>query len=250
MEPLTGALVFVFSFFAMLVDSSLGMGFGTTLSPLLILLGFSPRVVVPSLLLSQLVNGIAAVLSHRHFKNANYKIKSQRNVAMILSLSGIAGVALGVLISINMPEKLLRFLIGTVMIAGALIVTKLNPTKTRLSYPRLIGTGILASFNKSISAGAYGSIVTLGQIASGVPQKSAVAITALSELFVNTFTIIAYLRIGNIKPDISIFALTVLGSLPAAPLAAYIVSNSTRKRLTRAISSLSVALGLLIILTG
>ena len=36
------------------IDSGLGMMYGTILSPLLILIGYSPEVVIPSILFSQI----------------------------------------------------------------------------------------------------------------------------------------------------------------------------------------------------
>ena len=42
------------------VDSTLGMGYGTTLTPIFLLMGFSPMQIVPSILLSELISGILA----------------------------------------------------------------------------------------------------------------------------------------------------------------------------------------------
>jgi len=42
------------------IDSSLGMGYGTTLTPILLLAGFAPVQVVPSILLSEFVTALTA----------------------------------------------------------------------------------------------------------------------------------------------------------------------------------------------
>lgn len=48
------------------LDSSLGMGYGTTLTPLLLIAGFEPLQVVPAVLLSELLTGVTAgALHHR-----------------------------------------------------------------------------------------------------------------------------------------------------------------------------------------
>ncbi len=45
------------SFVAEHVDSSTGMGYGTTLRPMLLLLGFGPQQIVPAVLLQELISG-------------------------------------------------------------------------------------------------------------------------------------------------------------------------------------------------
>ena len=54
------------------IDSSLGMMYGTVLSPLLILLGVDAKVVVPSLLISQAFGGFTASYRHQKFNNADF----------------------------------------------------------------------------------------------------------------------------------------------------------------------------------
>src|SRR6478736_6525585 len=61
-------LSFVFEF----LDSSTGMGFGTSLSPILLLLGFDPLTVVPVLLVSESISGVTAGWFHHEFEN--YKL--------------------------------------------------------------------------------------------------------------------------------------------------------------------------------
>ena len=69
-----GAVIAIF-FAALLceyVDSSLGMGYGTTLTPLLLLAGFAPLDIVPAILLSEALTGAAAGLFHQRDGNVNF----------------------------------------------------------------------------------------------------------------------------------------------------------------------------------
>ena len=59
-----GITIVIIAFFAEYIDSTLGMGYGTTLTPLLILFGFEPLQVVPAVLLSELVTGLLAGFTH------------------------------------------------------------------------------------------------------------------------------------------------------------------------------------------
>ena len=55
------------------IDSSLGMMYGTVLSPLLILMGYDVKSVVPSILISQAMGGFVASYRHHKLKNANFQ---------------------------------------------------------------------------------------------------------------------------------------------------------------------------------
>ena len=66
-------LAFVLAFF----DTGLGMGFGTTIAPILILLDFNVLEVIPAVLLVNTVIGLEAAFFHHIFKNVNFKIKER-----------------------------------------------------------------------------------------------------------------------------------------------------------------------------
>jgi len=60
------------AFTCMLIDSSLGMMYGTLLSPVLIIMGYDARVVVPSILLSQAVGGLMGTIRHNGYGHADF----------------------------------------------------------------------------------------------------------------------------------------------------------------------------------
>ena len=49
--------IILLAFVCELVDSSLGMGYGTTLTPILLLFGYDPIVIVPAVLFSEFLPG-------------------------------------------------------------------------------------------------------------------------------------------------------------------------------------------------
>ncbi len=51
--------IILFAFICEYVDSSLGMGYGTTLTPLLLIMGYNPLQIVPAVLLSELILTLA-----------------------------------------------------------------------------------------------------------------------------------------------------------------------------------------------
>jgi uncharacterized membrane protein YfcA len=55
------------AFVCELVDSSLGMGYGTTLTPILLIAGYEPIEIVPAVLFSECITGIVAGILHHEF---------------------------------------------------------------------------------------------------------------------------------------------------------------------------------------
>ncbi len=61
-------------FLVELLNSSLGMLYGTILSPLLIIGGYDPLVVVPSILLTQAISGLVAAIGHHRLRHADFSV--------------------------------------------------------------------------------------------------------------------------------------------------------------------------------
>ena len=97
-------LLILLAFFCELIDSSLGMGYGTTLTPVLLIMGFGPLAIVPSILLSELITGITAGLAHHRVGNVCFKRGSiHLNICIVLALCSIIGASVAVFVAINIP---------------------------------------------------------------------------------------------------------------------------------------------------
>ncbi|MFH1066279.1 MAG: TSUP family transporter, partial [bacterium] len=89
-----------------LLDSSVGMGYGTTLTPLLLLMGFHPLAFVPTILMSELLTGFAAAFFHAEAGNVRFvRHSTHLRAAMILSAGSIAGVLVGVHLALKLPQN-------------------------------------------------------------------------------------------------------------------------------------------------
>ena len=112
-----GIAVGLTAFFLEYMDASLGMGYGTTLTPLLLLLGFEPLQVVPAVLMSQLAAGITASFFHHRLENVNFGWGQQDlKVMLILVLFGIGGVVPAVLLAVKIPALILKIYIGVFVV--------------------------------------------------------------------------------------------------------------------------------------
>ena len=121
-------LIIVLAFVCEYVDSSLGMGYGTTLTPLLLILGYKPLQIVPAILLSELITGISAGFLHHRLKNVDLRFGGidLKIVGMIAGAS-VVGTVTAVLIALNLPGFYIKLYIGILVLSmGILILVSLK----------------------------------------------------------------------------------------------------------------------------
>ena len=235
----------LFAFICEYVDSSLGMGYGTTLTPLLLIMGYRPLQIVPAVLLSELVTGLTAAFLHHRFKNSNFNLNTaDTRIALTMAGCSVFGTLAAIIIALNVPALYVRLYISLLVLAmGVTILTSLG-RRFLFSWKKIVSFGFLASFNKGISGGGYGPIVTSGQIFSGVKLKNAIGITALSEGLTCLVGVITYLMFTNHTIEWDLAPSLILGALFSVPLAAYTVKKADGKHLQVIVGCATVALGL------
>ncbi|MCK4822395.1 sulfite exporter TauE/SafE family protein, partial [bacterium] len=200
MDPLLFFVILFFvAFICEFIDSSLGMGYGTTLTPLLLILGYSPLVVIPAILMSEFLTGSFAAFMHHRIGNVKFDFRNDPNhrlikkmrmlgyiprsnaskIALVLAVCSLFGAVIAVFVAINIPKFYLKLFIGVIVFTMGLLILLKRNTRHKFSWKKIVGLGLLAAFNKGLSGGGYGPLVTSGQILSGVDTKSSVAITSL-----------------------------------------------------------------------
>jgi len=230
------------AFVCELIDSSLGMMYGTILSPVLLIAGFSPLVVVPSILLSQAVSGFIAAIFHHRFQNANFHPKSDdsKTVYIITGL-GIIATIISVLIAVNIPKVALKTYIGVLVLAMGILL--LARSKFNFSWKKIMLIGILSSFNKGLSGGGFGPVVTSGQMISGRKGKRSIGATTLAEVPICITGFLCYLFTKSIT-DWHLPLLLLLGASAAAPIGAFLTSKfKSDKKIKVILGVLTVVLG-------
>jgi len=233
-----GALVFPVVFLAAFVfetlDSASGMGFGTSLSPLLFGLGFSPLEVVPALFVTETVTGLLAGALHHEFDNVEFSVQPPLSDAtkavLVLTAAGVLGTVASVLLAylvVELPAGAIETYVALVVIGMGIfgLVRPYLPEGTSYRPRRLAGFALLAGINKGISGGGYGPVVTLGQIFAGVYEKTATAITSLSEGLVSAIGAVTYagLFAAGFPIDYVLFPSLLTGAVFAAIAAPYLV---------------------------
>lgn len=258
----------ILAFICEYTDSTLGMGYGTTLTPVLLLFGFGPMQIVPVVLLSELVSGLLAGFFHHREGNVNLKpatadifkitnmlsplgyIEKARKtvplhlkIALLLSACSMVGTVAAVFVAVNIPKLWLKLYIGfLVLVMGILILICLNK-EFRFSWLKIGILGVVASFNKGMSGGGYGPIVTGGQILSGIKGKSAVGITSLAEGLTCLVGVVMYILISKGAIDWKLAPWIVAGAVFSVPLSAKSVKRISAEKLKLAIGILTLILG-------
>jgi len=254
-------IIILIAFVAEYIDSTLGGGYGTLLTPILLLVGFSAIAVVPAILLSELFTGAFAAFMHHNFGNVSFNFRNDTEnemvrrlgklgympksidskIAIVLALCSTIGGILAVFIAIKISKTYLNFIIGLIVLSmGILILLKRN-SGTKFSWKKIVGLGALASFNKSLSGGGYGPLVTSGQILSGVNTKSSIAITSFSESFTCLVGLITYLALGK-SVNWSIAPFLIIGAMLSVPFSAYSVKRLNTNKFTLVVGIATVIL--------
>lgn len=255
-------LIFVAALVCELIDSSLGMLYGTILSPLLIIAGFDPLVVVPSILLSQAIGGITASIGHHRLKNVDFSIKDDvmkrlsdlgyietfrksttkdLKVVFVVTSLGVLATIVGAFIAISISKVVLKTYIGILVLAMGLIL--LLKIKFNFSWKKIFGIGILAAFNKGISGGGFGPVVTSGQLISGRESKRSIGATTLSEAPICIAGFLTYL-IRNELETWNFVLILIAGAITGAIIGPYITKKFESEKKVR------LGLGILVTLLG
>jgi uncharacterized membrane protein YfcA len=240
--------ILVVAFVMEMIDSTIGGGFGTVLSPLLLIFGFEAVPVVTSILLSEILTGF--VVGALHNKASSLRILETRQSRITLTIFMISGVgaslfAMFVVISIDAFFVKLYIAI-LVMVMGLVMLYNRNADRT-FSYRIITALGILCGFNKAISGGGYGPIATSGQIISGAESKMSVAITSISEAVICVVSFISYFLIFGIT-NFSLLISIILGAILATPISAIAVSKTKERNLTLLIGVSVLIIGVVLLL--
>lgn len=264
---LAGLCISLIAFLAEYVDSTLGMGYGTMLTPLLLLMGYEPMQVVPAVLLSELFTGLLAGLAHHSVGNANFRprragprviirkirelgiaesfkrgIPRDLRVVLVIAACSIVGTLVAVFLAVSISKFYLKLYIGTMVLLIGMYILLSRKKQHRFSWKKVTGLGLVASFNKGMSGGGYGPVVTGGQILSGVEGKKAIAITSLAEGLTCVVGFLAYLLTKSIQ-DWTLFPFLCIGAVLSVPLSAYTVKRMKTRYLKFAIGVLTTGLG-------
>lgn len=175
------------------IDSSLGGGYGTILTPVLFFMGYEPIEIVPLILVSEMFTGLGAGVFHHVAGNVDLRPGSKLfTIGLIMGLCAIAGSTIAVYSAFNLPKNVIKGYIAFLIVSLGLFNLLSLRTTFQFSWKKIVGLGFLASFNKGLSGGGYGPLIVGGQILSGLSPRNAVGITSFAEGLTCVVGIITY----------------------------------------------------------
>ncbi|MCS6818278.1 MAG: sulfite exporter TauE/SafE family protein [Blastocatellia bacterium] len=239
-------LAFLAGLVAQFVDVMTGMGFGAIASSFMLAAGLPPLLVVATVNLVKVGNGLMAGLAHWGFGNV------RRDWVIPLSISGVVGALAGAVLITRLSEEIIRLWVSValLLLGGSLLFrfffTREEPLVQGIFSRRdlgssaktpddparganagntllLVGIGFVAGFFNAVS-GAYGPVVTtLLMLTRGGHPRYAVGTVSLAELFVAGASTIGLLRaLGTSNFPLWLPIAVMAGGIVAAPCGAYL----------------------------
>jgi uncharacterized membrane protein YfcA len=232
------------------VDAALGQGYGTLGSPTMILLGFSSKLVVPAMLLSQVVGDFSSAFFHHKFKNVDFSglwtPDSKR--AYVITLSGVIGVVIASYLGASLiPKDVMTTYIGIIVTVMGILL--LSGVVFKFTWKKLMGLGVVAAFNKGMSGGGYGPVVAGGQTVIGVGAKNSIGITDLAEGPICIVGFITWTLLKGISlAELQLLIPLCIGALIAPAVGAYMTYRLPTAKLKKVMGAVILILGVLTLL--
>jgi uncharacterized protein len=247
MEPwLADFLIFVaVGFFAQLIDGALGMGYGVISATVLLATGAPPAHTSAAVHAAKLFTTAASGTSHILHGNVD------KRILIILCITGSAGGILGAMVLVNVAGDAIRpFVFGYLGFMGLVIIWRglMFPASKTVPGKFIAPLGTVGGFLDAMGGGGWGPVVTSSLIGAGAPPRYVVGTVNAAEFVVTCAVVSAFAatilfgvwaEAHGIGDHLTAIAGLVIGGLPAAFFAGWLLKVAPRK-------PLMIAVGLLI----
>ena len=235
--------IILLAFSCEFLDTSLGGGYGTILTPVLLLFKLDVFYIVPSILMSEILTGFGGAVSHQYFGNTDFSSndKINRRIFYLIGGLGVIASALSVIIALQLNKVIIKIYIGIlVLILGLLMFRAKNYI---FSWKKLGAIGLLSAFNKSISGGGFGPLVTAGQVVSGRSVKNSIGVALACETPVCIVGLVSYILFNGIF-SLDLAIALIIGAVPATFIGALTTKRfGNEKTLKKLVGILAIFLG-------
>jgi len=247
MEPwVADFLIFMaVGFFAQLIDGALGMGYGVISATVLLASGVPPAHTSASVHAAKLFTTAASGTSHLLHGNVD------KRILLILCIAGSIGGVLGALLLVNVAAGAIRpFVFGYLAVMGLVIIWRglMFPASKTVPGKFIAPLGTAGGFLDAIGGGGWGPVVTSSLIGAGAPARFVVGTVNAAEFVVTCAVVSAFaasIALGiwaeskGLSEHLTAVAGLVIGGLPSAFFAGWLLRKAPRK-------PLMIAVGLLI----
>jgi uncharacterized membrane protein YfcA len=225
------------------VDSALGMMYGTVLSPLLILMGYDVKAVVPSILISQSIGGFIASWRHHRLQNANFQSGTiDYKVTTTIIWCGVFACLIGVFVSVSIPPEVLNTYIAVLVIVIGIMI--LSDKALIMTVNKIYALGFISAFNKALSGGGFGPLVAGGQLVfKDRDEKGAIGSTDFAEAPICLLSFLIWVLMKGMPP-ITLMAPLCIGAAVGGCMGPQALSKIKSKTI------LKKCLGMLVLIEG
>lgn len=233
----------ILAFFCEFIDSSLGGGYGTILTPVLLMFNLDIFYIVPAILFSEILTGLSGSVSHHFFGNIDFSSRTiiNRRIVYLIGILGILAGIFSVYIVLQLNKLIIKTYIGILVISLGFLMIKAK--KFTFSWKKMGIVGGLASFNKVVSGGGFGPLVTMGQVVSGRSIKNSIGVALACEIPVCLTGLIMYTLLNG-WIDFSLPLLLSIGAIPATIIGAFTTKKiNNEKTIKRLVGFLAIFLG-------
>lgn len=223
-------------FVAQMFDGAIGMGFGAISSAVLSAIGLPREIASASVNGAKLLTGTASGAAHIALRNVDWQM------LLVLAGAGAAGGMAGSLLLAQHAGPLIGIGVSSYLILiGFVIIRRAFATPPpAVRRARVGGVGLAGGFLEALS-GVWGPLVTSNLVASGAHPRYAVGTGSIAETFVaGVVFAVLVTHIGFARLSVATIGL-IGGALVAAPLAARVARDVSRR-------PLMVAVGVMVIL--
>ena len=226
---------------AQIVDSALGMGFGTLSSAVLLAMGFPPHLISATVHTAEIAGGGVSAFSHYKMKNIDFSLLRR------LALPAVIGAAIGsLLVLITSPEKIKIIMAIYFIVIGCIIIFKtILPHAIRTFNIPVQSIGLTGGFLDAFVGAGWGEFSSSALLLRGHEVKKMVGSLNVGEFLVTVTTSII-LIIGStefitlLKPVAGLAIGTVIG----APIGAWLCTRAPVKPLTLLIAITIIGLSI------
>jgi uncharacterized protein len=236
-------------FFAQLIDGALGMGYGVISSVVLLASGVPPAHTSAAVHSAKLFTTAASGTSHLLHGNVD------RRMFWILAIAGSLGGIIGAFLLTQVAGKTIRpYVFGYLLVMGLLIFWRcLREGKERHILPGgfVSPLGGVGGFLDAVGGGGWGPVVTSSLIGAGALPRQVVGTVNAAEFVVTCAVVAAFATTlltglwsegSGLLDHLVPIAGLVLGGLPAAAVAGFLVKHAPRKPITFAVALLVITL--------
>lgn len=238
---LLAIFVFVAALICEFIDSHLGGGYGTILTPVFLILGIPRLTIVNSILFTEIVTGFEAGAIYHTFKGVHYK-----SVCAIVVTAAI-GSLIGTFVSVGISGFAIKLYIGIlVLVLGLIMFLNLKVKQYKCRYGGLIG--VLLGFNKAVTGGGFGPVAVAGLNIAGLETKKSLGTTLLAEGVTCTVSLILYWLLGSLTIVLSFLAPLMAGAVIGSYLGSRRTNHADHKMLARNVGITITVLGAFVVI--